>query len=78
MNLMIEMDMEDIKDRNQLTKVNIKIIKEMVLVVFGQMEITIRAISNKIFLKVWVRIAMKMDRFIKVVLKNNANMAWEF
>jgi hypothetical protein len=75
---MIEMDMEDIKDRNQLTKVNIKIIKEMVLVVFGQMEITIRAISNKIFLKVWVRIAMKMDRFIKVVLKNNANMAWEF
>jgi hypothetical protein len=75
---MIEMDMEDIKDRNQLTKVNIKIIKEMVLVVFGQMEITIRAISNKIFLKVWVRISMKMDRFIKVVLKNNANMAWEF
>ena len=52
MNLTIEMDMEDIKDRNQLTKVNIKIIKEMVLVVFGQMEITIRAISNKIKLKV--------------------------
>ena len=48
MNLTIEMDMEDIKDRNQLTKVNIKIIKEMVLVVFGQMEITIKAILNKI------------------------------
>ena len=72
------MDLEEFKDRSQLTKVNTKIIKEMVLVVFGQMEITIRAISNKIFLKVWVRIAMKMDRFIKVVLKNNANMAWEF
>ena len=69
------MDMEDIKDRNQLTKVNIKIIKEMVLVVFGQMEITIRAISNKICLKVWVCIAMKMDRFIEVVLNNNAKMA---
>ncbi len=75
MNLIIEMDMEDIKDRIQLTKVIIKIIKEMVSVVFGKMEITIRAISNKICLKVWACIAMKMDRFIEVVLNNNAKMA---
>ena len=37
MNLTIEMDMEDIKDRIQFTKVIIKIIKEMVSVVFGKM-----------------------------------------